>query len=402
MSALDAFVVHMRHELRNPVSAILGYSQLLLDEGATSLGASERRDLQRVEESGRQLLRIIGEVLDPEVSPGADISLYAVRLRHAMRTPITSVQGYVELLLEGLDGSPMADDLRRIHLAATRLVELSDGIERLYWVRAEGATDGPLPSSPEAARAAAVLDAAPESLSGGGTVLVIDDEEVNRALLARRLAGHGHRVLLAASGEEGLSAASSHAVDVILLDIVMPGLSGYEVLGLLKSDDALRELPVLMITALDDPASVVRCVAMGADDYLSKPFDPLLLRARVSSCLTKKRARDLELAYLRVVATVTAAAASVASGSFEPASLDEVARRPDALGNLARLFQRMGAEVAARELRLKEQVRQLAIEIDERKKAAQVAEITESDYFRGLQERVRDLSARRSGGRRGP
>ena len=102
------------------------------------------------------------------------------------------------------------------------------------------------------------------------------------------------------------------------------------------------------------------------------------------------------LVYLRSVEAVTSAATEVEAGAFQPASLDEVGRRPDALGNLARLFQRMAVEVAARERRLREQVARLTIEIDERRKTAQVAEITESDYFRDLQERVKGLALRRA------
>jgi hypothetical protein len=102
------------------------------------------------------------------------------------------------------------------------------------------------------------------------------------------------------------------------------------------------------------------------------------------------------LVYLRSVAAVTSAASSVEAGTFDPASLDEVGRRSDALGNLARLFQQMGVEVAARERRLREQVQRLTIKIDERRKAAQVAEITDSEYFRGLQERVKGLASRRA------
>ncbi len=100
--------------------------------------------------------------------------------------------------------------------------------------------------------------------------------------------------------------------------------------------------------------------------------------------------------YLRGVGTVTSAATAVTSGAFDLTSLDDVGRRPDALGNLARLFQRMGVEVAARERRLREQVAQLTIAIDERKKAAQIAEITDTDYFRDLQGRVQGLSSRRA------
>ena len=102
------------------------------------------------------------------------------------------------------------------------------------------------------------------------------------------------------------------------------------------------------------------------------------------------------LIYLRSVAAVTSAATRVEAGTFDPASLDEVGRRPDALGNLARLFQQMGVEVAARERRLREQVQRLTIKIDERRKAAHVAEITELEYFRSLQERVKGLASRRA------
>jgi DNA-binding response OmpR family regulator len=183
---------------------------------------------------------------------------------------------------------------------------------------------------------------------------------------------------------------------VILLDVWLPGTSGYEILARLKSNEASREIPVLVITAVDRPESVARCLALGADDYLPKPFDPVVLGVRVRSCLAKKRARDFDLAYLRGVARVTAAALAVESGTFAAESLDEVAQRPDALGHLARLFRRMAMEVAARQRRLEDQVQQLTIAIDERKKAAQVEEITDSDYFRDLQIRARHFSARRA------
>jgi DNA-binding response OmpR family regulator len=233
-------------------------------------------------------------------------------------------------------------------------------------------------------------------LAGGGSILIIDDEEANRALLSRRLIRQGYSVLVAATGEAGLAIAARESVDVILLDVWLPGTSGYEILARLKSNEASREIPVLVITAVDRPESVARCLALGADDYLPKPFDPVVLGVRVRGCLAKKRARDFDLAYLRGVARVTAAALAVESGTFVAESLDEVAQRPDALGNLARLFQRMAMEVAARQRRLEDQVQQLTIAIDERKKAAQVEEITDSDYFRDLQIRARHFSARRA------
>ena len=399
MSDVDAFVVYMRHELRTPLNAILGYSQLLLEEDGdgTSLSQAERRDLERVADSGKQLLRVITEVLDPTQAAAGRISEYAVQLRHAMRTPLTSIHGYAEILLEEHENDPIADDLRRIHTASTRLAELIDSVEQIYSVRVGAAHDIVSAIPAHAARAAEVLDVDPDVVDDeGGSILVIDDEEANRSLLARRLVLQGHSVLTAETGEAGLAVAAREAVDVILLDVMMPGISGYEVLARLKADEHLREIPVLMITALDETASVTRCLGIGADDYLPKPFDPVVLGARVRACVRRKRARDFELAYLRGVGEVTSAALAVESGRFAAESLDEVAQRSDALGNLARLFQRMGVEVAARQRRLEDQVQQLTIAIDERKKAEQVSEITDSDYFRALQARARDFSARRA------
>jgi hypothetical protein len=175
----------------------------------------------------------------------------------------------------------------------------------------------------------------------------------------------------------------------------MPGLSGYDVLARLKEDEALREIPVLMITALDDAASVSRSIALGAADYLAKPSDPAGLRARVRACLTKKRGRDFELAYLRGVGKVTAAAVAVESGASPPRA-STIARRPDALGNLARLFQRMAAKWRLGSAGSKTKSNN-SIAIDERKKAAQVDEITDSDYFRNLKARPSLLRPARRG-----
>jgi DNA-binding response OmpR family regulator len=148
---------------------------------------------------------------------------------------------------------------------------------------------------------------------------------------------------------------------------------------------------VIVVSALDEIESVARCIEAGAEDYLTKPFDPVLLRARINAGLAKKRLDDLEREYLEEVARVVAAAGAVEAGTFALADLDEVAARDDALGQLARVFQRMAAEVDAREKRLRQEVQQLRIEIDGRRATQRVAEITESDYFRALEAKVDEL-----------
>jgi two-component system cell cycle response regulator len=150
----------------------------------------------------------------------------------------------------------------------------------------------------------------------------------------------------------------------------------------------LAHLPVIVISAVDELDAVVRCIELGALDYLPKPVEPSVLRARIDSALAAKRLRDLELEYLEQVERVTRAAADLESGSFDAASLSTVATRDDALGQLARTFKRMAAEVVAREARLKAQVAKLRIEIDDTQQAEKVAEITETDYFRSLRDRA--------------
>jgi len=224
-----------------------------------------------------------------------------------------------------------------------------------------------------------------------GFVLVVDDDAVNRLLLTRGLERDGHRVRAVANGLEALQALGEELFDCVLLDVLMPEMDGYQVLEHIRSDPKLRRTPVIMISALEDVESVVRCIELGAEDYLPKPFDPVLLRARINAGLARKRLHDLEQEYLEQAGHVVAAAAAVEAGTFETSQLDGVARRDDALGQLARVFQRMATEVRARERRLTQEVRKLRIEIDEVRSALHVAAITETEYFQDLQRKVSEL-----------
>ena len=129
-------------------------------------------------------------------------------------------------------------------------------------------------------------------------ILVVDDDPLNRKLLVRLLEQEGHRARTAENGREALELLRGPA-DVVLLDIVMPELDGISVLEQLKSDPGLTHIPVIMISAVDELESVVRCIEIGAEDYLPKPFDAVLLRARINAGLTKKRLYDLEREQVR-------------------------------------------------------------------------------------------------------
>jgi adenylate cyclase len=134
-----------------------------------------------------------------------------------------------------------------------------------------------------------------------GLVLVVDDNEMNRDLLSRRLTRQGHVVVMAENGLQALEKVAQQPFDLVLLDVMMPEMNGYEVLEHIKSAPHLRHIPVIMISALDDIDSVVRCIELGAEDYLFKPFNPTLLKARIGASLEKKRLRDQEQAFLQQI-----------------------------------------------------------------------------------------------------
>lgn len=138
-------------------------------------------------------------------------------------------------------------------------------------------------------------------MTDSALVLVVDDNEMNRDLLSRRLQRQGYTVVMAIDGLQALEKVKSQTFDLVLLDVMMPQMNGYQVLEHLKADPNLRHIPVIMISALDDLDSVVRCIEMGAEDYLFKPFNPTLLKARISACLEKKRLRDQEQAFLKQI-----------------------------------------------------------------------------------------------------
>jgi len=217
---------------------------------------------------------------------------------HELRTPLNHIIGYSEMLTEqaqdeGQDS--FVPDLQEIHAAALQLSALLGNGQAPPEAPPSNGTTGakgqstltppatPLPVSVEF----------PASDTAPALILVVDDNDRNRDMLSRRLGKQGYDVAVAENGREALEAVRTRPFDMVLLDIMMPEMDGYEVLQQLKSDEALSHIPVIMISALDEVESVVRCIEMGAEDYLPKPFNPTLLKARIGACLEKKHVRDL-------------------------------------------------------------------------------------------------------------
>ena len=154
-------------------------------------------------------------------------------------------------------------------------------------------------------------------------VLIVDDLEVNRDLLARRVQRLGHSIAFAASGREALACMRAARFDLVLLDITMPDMDGYEALAQIKADPLLAGIPVVMVTAIDGVDSVVRCLELGAEDYITKPFNPVVLKARIESSLNKKRVADLNAALLQSLSREMAIAQKIQLG-FLPDTLPQL------------------------------------------------------------------------------
>lgn len=235
------------------------------------------------------------------------------QLRHDMRTPINHILGYAELLEEDaadLGNEQLRGDLGRIIQAARNLLRMvNENLTEEYL----GIGNGVQAPAPQGGREKekiefqpyhtdeTMLSAPDEPASVLGRILVVDDNEENREMLARRLERQGHTVTRAENGLAALEQIRSQPFDLVLLDVIMPGLDGLGVLHEMKSDPNLRHIPVIMVSALDELDSVVRCIEYGAEDYLHKPFNPTILRARIDAALEKKAFRDQEQQYLRTI-----------------------------------------------------------------------------------------------------
>ena len=307
-----ALVAYVRQELSAPAIAIMGYAEMLMDDAVQADRGQSIDDLQRILDASRNLHRLIVSLLDPatvhQAAGGADLAEYRRTLRHDLRTPINAIKGYGEMLREdAADGGAdaLVADLDKLLGEATLLLDRIDGLVTFSGSDAPS-SDGTGAAATETGAPAKMVESllkavrpiaekeADRAAIQPSRILVVDDNASNRDLLSRRLQRQGHTVLQAEDGTIALAMVEKEALDLVLLDLMMPGISGYDVLALLKSDPRFREIPVIMISALTELDSIVRCIEAGADDYLAKPFDPVLLRARVGSSLEKKHLRDRE------------------------------------------------------------------------------------------------------------
>jgi len=277
---------HLRHEHRTPVNHIIGYSELLIEDAdARNLGPFVGV-FQQIHDGGLELLELIQSAFGEYAGPLGDLDYAAFRT--SIRMTAAEMAETVKSLAEDMDRGHRQTlaDLEAISWAIRRLLELAG--QDVASVEAKQAK--PARRSTDFGRDETLVPVR----RSGGKILIADDDAANRNLLRRRLECEGHEVVEARDGLEVLDALKVSPCDLVLLDILMPVMDGFQALAKIKQDPRLCELPVIMISALDELQNVVRCIEMGAEDYLSKPFNRVLLRARIGASLEKKWLRDRE------------------------------------------------------------------------------------------------------------
>jgi len=299
-----AWVAYFRQELTAPASALAEYARELAAKAATAGDPETAREADRIHDRAAHLRTAVQKLTAPDArTDPADPNQWRAA-RHDLRAAAAYVVMACDDIAEGAPApvaAALAEDVARTMAAARRVIELIEAVVRFNLTahapppQAEAVRDMLARLPGEVARTGARTDAA-----APGRVLVVDDNEFGRDLIARALAQQGHEVEVVPGGPEAqhrLTDPNRPPVDLILLDVMMPGMTGPELLRWLKTDARVWHLPVIMISALGEDDSVLACIAAGAEDYLTRPVRPELLRARIAGCLEKKRLRDRESEY---------------------------------------------------------------------------------------------------------
>jgi adenylate cyclase len=307
--AVAAFV---RQEFGAPIATITGLTEILIEDARRSRDVPLVSDLDRIHTAGLllqdQLNQLVGLATQGSLNAGAEFAGGKAELRHNLRTPLNAIKGYSELIMEAARDTDRQDLLADVGKLLNAAEQLLGQIDKLV-----GLTDSAGLVSDETAPLIGMpsrnlIDQVMQSIqpitpkpkrdqSHSSRILVVDDTEANRELLSRRLSRDGHAVSMANDGYSALELLGKTEIDLVLLDLMMPDINGFDVLRRLKDDPALRHIPVIMISALDEIDSIVRCIEAGAEDYIPKPFDPVLLAARIDASLERKRLRDREHAF---------------------------------------------------------------------------------------------------------
>jgi class 3 adenylate cyclase/CheY-like chemotaxis protein len=305
-----ALAAYLRQEVQAPATAVTDFLDIIIEDARRLKLDHVLDDLDRMHGASVRLNSFVKKLIEDSASDRqhneSDADFHR-RLRHDLRTPLNAIIGYSEMLIEDMEddaGHPLRGDVTKLKESADFLLAQIDAMVALtrsdqpLAVRVEDLTRG-IGVVADVLRSVMPLQAGVvHEREQSSRILVVDDNASNRDVLARRLEREGHQVTAAADGATALQLCDKGDFDLILLDLIMPEISGFDVLQRLKGAERTGHIPVIVISALDELDSVVRCIEAGAEDYLTKPFDPILLRTRINSSLDKKWLRDREKKFI--------------------------------------------------------------------------------------------------------
>lgn len=283
----------VRHEIRTLLNHIVGYADILLEDACTRKDAERQEIFQELREKALALREpLLQFFANPGEGPVGteDREPLKRRIYGLLYDAITQIQA-AKRSCQSEDCAPYLPDLQKILEAANGTAELFEGA-LAHAFDSEGLSDKTLAGMEESAGLSRLT----------GSILVVDDDAFNREILTRHLERQGHAVFQVSDGAAALEALEQGSYDLVLLDIMMPGMNGYQFLERVKSIPNFREIHVIVISALEESGSVARCLRLGAEDYLPREFDPVVLRARIESCLERNRLRARERISLQAVA----------------------------------------------------------------------------------------------------
>ena len=293
-------VFQLRQELGMPINAIIGYSEIIIEElEEIGKNAAYLPELEQIRQYGENLLASLNNCLNPTAMTSDRLDL-----REAIQNPqlLDELEKPTQLVIDGSDRlislveDDFIDEISKINSAANKLLKkinrLVESTPKIALLEDTAPDRETLLSDEIASDGDRQLAAATDY-----NILVVDDSMTNREVLSKQVEAEGYQVATAKDGRQAIQMIQTGLYDLILLDIIMPKLDGYEVLQWIHNSP-WKNIPTIMISALEQIDSVVRCIEMGAADYLTKPFNPTLLKARLSACLEQKRLRDLESSYI--------------------------------------------------------------------------------------------------------
>ena len=304
---------NIKHDLINPINAMMGYSELILDTLDEAGDRALKRDMQSIYHSSTAILATIQELFSDKTITGDDIGSVILNkdLHYSIRTPLSSIIGMSELILEDtatvadLDLQDIQDSVSKINQAGKRLLRLINDLSKY-----SDLSNGDLMESyytdlylKESSIRNFQFNTEVKIPAKIGTILIVDDESANLDIIDKILQQSNHKTFTAESGAEALNILEKESakIDLILLDLIMPEVNGMDLLKKLKDNNNTYHIPVIMLSALDEIDTIVDCISMGAEDFLIKPVNRILLHARLNNALEKKYFHDKEIKYQKQI-----------------------------------------------------------------------------------------------------